>query len=127
VKRVTVEIDGKTVEGFVAQAKGVLWVHLAGETFAIDKNAEKRGRRAGRGGGASANPGEITAPMPGKIIKLLTKAGEEVKAQQVLLVMEAMKMEYTLKAQVDGKVALVACVAGEQVTLGQTLMKLETK
>lgn len=123
MKKLALEIDGRTVEGSVVSSKGVLWVHLDGETFVYEP--PKRGRRGGKGAGAAANPGEIVAPMPGKIIKLLIGAGDNVSSGQVLLVMEAMKMEYTLKAQADGAVAGIHCEPNQQVTLGQVLVKLE--
>lgn len=123
MKKLAIEIDGRMVEGSVVSAKGVLWVHLEGETFVYEP--PRRGRRGGKGSAGAANPGEIVAPMPGKIIKILVGPGDKVSAGQVLLVMEAMKMEYTLKAQADGDVAEVRCEPNQQVTLGQVLVKLE--
>lgn len=123
MKKLAFDIDGRTVEGMVASSKGVLWVHLDGETFVYEP--PKRGRRGGKGAAAAANPGEIVAPMPGKIIKLLVGAGDKVTAGDVLLVMEAMKMEYTLKAQAEGTVAEIKCEPNQQVALGQVLVKLE--
>ena len=51
---------------------------------------------------ATGKPGEIGAPMPGRVIDLVTKVGEQVKAGQKLLVTEAMKLETVIKAPVDG-------------------------
>jgi biotin carboxyl carrier protein len=126
MKKVGLEIDGQRVEGTVAYSQGVLWVHMGGQTFTVD-SAKRSRRGGGRGGAAGAHPGEIPAPMPGKIIKILVQKGERVAAQQVMLVMEAMKMEYTLKAQAEGAVGEISCEAGQQVTLGQVLIKLELK
>jgi biotin carboxyl carrier protein len=122
MKKVSIEINGQIHEGTVANSRGTLWVHLNGETFTYSPP----GRQNRRGGarGAAAQPGEIVAPMPGKIVKILVQKGDDVVAGQVLLVMEAMKMEYTLKAQADGKVEAVACAPGDQVALGQNLAKL---
>ena len=122
LKTIRLEIDGRSVEGTIASAKGTLWVHVGGETYAIESG---RSSRKGKRGGASGNPGEIVAPMPGKIIKVNAAKGDSVEPQQVLLIMEAMKMEYTLKAQAAGKVSEISCEPGQQVTLGQILMKLE--
>ena len=123
MRSVILEIQGKKVEAMTAYAKGVLWIHMNGETYTYEE--PKRGRRGSKTGAAAANPGEILAPMPGKIIKIAVQAGAKVSAQQVLLVMEAMKMEYTLKAQSDGVVSEVNCAANDQVTLGQLLIKLD--
>ncbi len=124
LKTVTVEIDGRPVQGVVAYSRGTLWVHLQGETFTyeVQKATARRGSRAIS---AASQSGEVLAPMPGKVIKLMVKTGEKVKTQQVLLIMEAMKMEYTLKAQIDGTVAHLDCEPGQQVALGQRLVKLD--
>ena len=61
------------------------------------------------------NPHHIAAPMPGKVLKVNVKAGEEVKAGDVLMVTEAMKMETNIKAKTDGRVAEVKFKEGEKV------------
>ncbi len=61
------------------------------------------------------NPRHVGAPMPGKVIKIAVKPGEAVKAGQVLLVTEAMKMETNVKARADGTVAEVKCAEGGTV------------
>jgi 3-methylcrotonyl-CoA carboxylase alpha subunit len=59
--------------------------------------------------------GGCIAPMPGKVIELRVTEGETVRAGQVLLIMEAMKMEHSVTAPQDGTVAQVTVVAGDQV------------
>jgi pyruvate carboxylase len=61
------------------------------------------------------NPRHVGAPMPGKIVKLAVKVGDEVKAGQVLLVTEAMKMETNVKARSDGRVAELRYAEGGKV------------
>jgi len=61
------------------------------------------------------NPNHIGAPMPGKVLKINVKAGDEIKAGDVLLVTEAMKMETNIKAKTDGKIAEVKFKEGEKV------------
>ena len=72
---------------------------------------------------SSANA--LTAPMPGKIIAVNAKAGDNVKAGDPLLVMEAMKMEMTLAAPRDGVVAEVSAAVDALVTDGEMLLNLE--
>lgn len=123
MKQIQVEIDGQWVTGVVAVDKGTVWAHVDGRTFIVE--APGRTRRGGKAAGGSANPGEIVAPMPGKIIKVMVQPGAKVGAGDVVVVMEAMKMEYTLKASASGVVESISCVAGEQVTLGKVLAKLK--
>lgn len=125
IKQIEVDIDGRTVKGYAVQKNGVLWTHLNGETWTTETSSRRT--RGGRGGaGAAANPNEIAAPMPGKIIKISAAKGAKVASGDVVIVMEAMKMEYTLKAQAAATVADVMVQPGEQVALGQVLAKLET-
>jgi biotin carboxyl carrier protein len=63
--------------------------------------------------------------MPGKVTKLFVSDGQEVKKGDSLLVMEAMKMEYTLKADANGSVEKITAKTGDQVTLGQLLVQLK--
>lgn len=67
----------------------------------------------------------ITAPMPGSILKVNVKAGEAVKRGQVLLVLEAMKMENEITAPADGKVSAVKVETGQCISAGETLIVLE--
>jgi biotin carboxyl carrier protein len=63
--------------------------------------------------------------MPGKVTKILLPIDAAVTAGQAVLVMEAMKMEYTLKAEVAGTIETIDCLAGDQVVLGKTLVKIK--
>jgi len=119
-----VRIDGRDVTGQAEFVRGVLWLHAEGRTIAVDagKPGARRAGKRGDGGG-----GDIAAPMPGKVTKIFAKPGAAVSRGDAVVVMEAMKMEYTLKAEADGIVAEVACKTDDQVSLGQTLVRLTVK
>jgi biotin carboxyl carrier protein len=68
---------------------------------------------------------ELRAPMPGKVLKLLTAAGEHVEAGQGVVVIEAMKMQNELKAPKSGTVKRINAGEGATVTAGQTLVTIE--
>jgi propionyl-CoA carboxylase alpha chain len=70
---------------------------------------------------AAAVAGGLTAPMPGKVVKVLVEAGQDVAAGAALLVLEAMKMEQTVRAPTDGVVAALHVSTGEQVEADQLL------
>jgi biotin carboxyl carrier protein len=63
--------------------------------------------------------------MPGKVIRVEVATGDEVRAGQVLVVLEAMKMEHTLRAPYGGTVGEVDCRAGDQVEAGAVLVVVE--
>ena len=69
--------------------------------------------------------GRLTAPMPGKVIAYLVKAGDAIKTGQALAVLEAMKMEHTIAAPRDGTVAELLFAPGDQVSEGGELLTLE--
>ena len=67
---------------------------------------------------------EIRAPMTGKVVKVVAAPGASVKANEVIVIMEAMKMEYRLAAPRDGVVESILCKEGELVDLGRTVAVL---
>ena len=71
-----------------------------------------------------AEPGRLTAPMPGKVIAFLTQPGAVVSQGQALAVLEAMKMEHTLHAPRDGVVAELLYAVGDPVAEGSELLRL---
>ncbi len=113
--------EGRELQGTAEIVAGRLWVHFQGRTHVI----EAAGSRKRKGAAAGGSSDEVRAPMPGKITKILKAAGASVKKGDALVVMEAMKMEYTLKSEADGTVKAVECEVGAQVTLGQKLVQLD--
>lgn len=69
--------------------------------------------------------GAVTAPLPGNIFKILVKEGDEVKAGDNILVMEAMKMENDIKAEKSGTVASIKVSEGEAVLQGAVLVEFK--
>jgi biotin carboxyl carrier protein len=84
-------------------------------------------RRTTRGGQKreQKGPAQIKAQMPGRIVNVLVKPGDEVKAGQGVVIVEAMKMENEVKAPKAGKVAEVKVVAGQTVEKGALMIVIE--
>ena len=74
---------------------------------------------------SEAVTGLLTAPMPGKIVKVMVEAGRKVAKGEPLLILEAMKMEHTITAPADGVVKELHYGAGEQVLEGAELIRIE--
>jgi 3-methylcrotonyl-CoA carboxylase alpha subunit len=76
-------------------------------------------------GDAQIEGGRLTAPMPGKVVSFAVKVGDKVKLGQSLAVMDAMKMEHTIAAPMDGVVAELLYAPGDQVAEGAELLRLQ--
>ena len=68
--------------------------------------------------------GSLVAPMPGNIISVLVQAGERVALGAPLMILEAMKMEHTISAPLDGVVERVNFAVGDQVAEGAELLAI---
>jgi len=73
---------------------------------------------------ARGGPGAVTAPMPGVILDVLVKVGDQVKAGDTVVKLEAMKMENDIKASLSGVVAEVLVSKGANVTVGEVLVAI---
>jgi len=96
------------------------WVFLDGHvfTFDIERPASRRRRTTG-------SHGSLAAPMPATVRQVAVEAGARVRQGEVLVVLEAMKMELPVRAPADGTVVGVKCREGELVQAGQELVELE--
>ncbi len=98
-----------------------MWAHVNGRTIVYEPEGAKSQKRKQ----LVEDPSKILAPMPGKIIKVLCKEGDKVSKDQTLVVMEAMKMEYSLKIHTAGTVKKLTAKAGAQAALGDLLVDVE--
>ncbi len=69
--------------------------------------------------------GTVLSPMPGTVLEVRVSEGQRVEQGEVLAVVEAMKMELSIKASLAGRVARVAAAAGDQVAQGDSLFEIE--
>jgi biotin carboxyl carrier protein len=124
IRLLELKVDGQTVRVLAQSIQGKIWYHWRGQTYEIAEIAAGEASRSRARGPTRARGGDIRAPMPGKIIQVLAKEGATVADRQPLIVMEAMKMEYTLESASAGTIEKVLCKAGDQVQMGQELVKL---
>jgi len=98
-----------------------------GQTHEIELPTKNLFRKSGAQNMANmvGNPLEARAPMPGLVEKVLVKAGDRVEVGQSLVILSAMKMEYTIKSATSGRVQQVNCKPGESVPKELVLVRLE--
>jgi 3-methylcrotonyl-CoA carboxylase alpha subunit len=97
-------------------------VAVAGGTQHRFERYDPVANATGRAGGG----GQMTAPMPGRIVRVAVAPGDRVNAGQVLVVLEAMKMEHSVTAHADGVVAELFHGEGDQVAEGTELLRIES-
>ena len=120
--RIRALVDGEPVEaGTLANADEIL-VSLRGETHTLRKPAPPTVDEAGTGAEAAAS---LTAPMPGTVVKVLVEEGQEVAEGQLLLVLEAMKMEQPVSAPHAGVVGSLPFAEGSLVPGGAVLVEVQ--
>ena len=117
-------LDDQVVEAVVTEGatRGDLVVHLPGLSLPVTIDASRRRSKT-----AAHADGEqrIVAPMPGRVVRILVAAGDEVELRQPVIVVEAMKMENELRAPKAGRVKEVAVEAGASVESGRLLLVIE--
>jgi biotin carboxyl carrier protein len=106
------------VAGHAAPRPGRVLVAIDGTTWTFETGDD--GRRGDVAGGAGS--GTVIAPMPGKVVAVLVQPGDEVAIGQALVVLEAMKMETTLAAEVAGTVREVHATPGGMVDAGAVVV-----
>ena len=99
-----------------AKVRDMWWIHYDGHIFCLEKTEP----------GSQDNDAEqgMTAPMPGKILEVKVKTGQTVDAGELLMVMEAMKMEHRIVAPKMGTISKVGFSIGDQVQQGDTLVEM---
>jgi biotin carboxyl carrier protein len=118
-------MDGKSYEikREISPTDLHLWV---GSTRYAAEIRDPRSLRSRRAEGESADGiKKIVAPMPGKVVRILARAGTEVQAGQGVIVVEAMKMQNELKSPKQGLVQKVEVAEGAAVNAGDVLMIVE--
>jgi biotin carboxyl carrier protein len=139
-----IDIDPQHLDAVSEVELGVYSILLSGDSFEVRLLAapvgwiaEIGGRRfsvelrdlrdfTGRSRTAlGAGRQNITAPMPGKVVRVLVKEGDQVETGQGLVVIEAMKMQNEMKASRPGRVIHVNAQPGKTIAAGETLVVLE--
>lgn len=120
-RKFRITIDGKEFEAEVEE--------LGSETTAApviqqQKTAQKPLQQKETTASSSASGNAIIAPMPGKIISIKVKSGQQIKKGDIVLVLEAMKMEQEIKSEYNGVISTITISEGDTVKKDQALILL---
>ena len=94
------------------------WVFIDGRVYVVSETTASRGR------GHRDDLTALAAPMPATVVSVNVAAGQQVKAGDTLVTLEAMKMELAIKAPRDGVIRAISCRVGELVQPGNPLVDL---
>ena len=123
---VSLLVDGTSYPVEFEENGDEVGVLVRGQVSRVDVADERRLRLRSASAGFTAEGKQvISAPMPGKVVKVLVKVGDEVKEGQGLVVVEAMKMENELKSPKAGKVVELPDKEGTAVELNAKLVVVE--
>ncbi|MBW3621387.1 MAG: acetyl-/propionyl-CoA carboxylase subunit alpha, partial [Actinobacteria bacterium] len=121
-REVVVEVGGRRLE---VKVFGELAV-ASGAGGAARPTAKRRSRGGGGGGGGGASSEDLVAPMQGTVVKYAVEEGAEVSTGDLVVVLEAMKMENNITAHRDGTVTSIGYAAGDVVETGAVLAHIES-
>jgi len=122
-----VTIDGETFEVDL-ERQGSIWkATVEGQTFEVEVEGEvvappPKRRKGGVKGGKS---GVISSNIPGKVVTLEVELGQSVKEGEIVLILEAMKMQNEVTAPVSGTVTEINCREGANIEANTTLVVIE--
>lgn len=124
MKKFNITVNGTSYEVEVEEVKEK--VAAAPKAAAPAPKAAPSAPAAPKAPAATAGAGEksVDAPMPGKIVKVSVSVGQAVKAGDVLVILEAMKMQNEITAASDGTVKAVNVSEGQSVKVGESLVIL---
>ncbi|RMG65151.1 MAG: biotin/lipoyl-binding protein [Calditrichaeota bacterium] len=109
---------------YIARSPEAIYLHIDGQAFRLEPVRESREARSSSEQPAGQAERNITAPMPGKILKLMVREGQQVSAGEGLFILEAMKMENEVRAPQQAVVEKIHVQEGELVSVGEVVLEL---
>jgi biotin carboxyl carrier protein len=120
-------LGGRSYLVYIARDKDKKYISLSGEMFVVQKPGEEIKRFDRAEDRARKEKPVVTAPMPGKVIKVCVAENEAVRKNQTLAIVEAMKMENELKSPIEGVVKKIFVRAGDLVDSEKPLLELKAQ
>jgi len=123
--RILLRQDERCLVAWAAHQEGAIHVAIGGETFTFRRAERQRQSKGDGAADALGGVAEIRPPMPGKVVKVKVAPGEQVVRGQVVVIVEAMKMEVELPSPIAGTVTEVNAAAGELVDTARPLVVIQ--
>ncbi len=116
------EVEGEIRRVFLTAGQHGGWYGIEGQSYPFSTNAKNR---VASEQGTEAARGDLDAPMPGRVLKILVSKGDSVESGQRLLILEAMKMELPIRAPQAGVVRDLHVTVDQSVDPGQPLIEID--
>lgn len=124
MKKYNITVNGKTYEVEVEELGAVSQPTYKAPVKPSQPSTPKAAPKTAPSQPAQGGAGTVSAPMPGTILDIKVTEGQSVKAGDILLILEAMKMENEIVAPVDGKIVKINTTKGSAVNTGDALITL---
>ena len=114
-----IKIGDRFIKSVITEGKNEKYVFVDGDVFKVrpvDLTGVKKTKKK--------EEGDLSSPISGKVVNIKTKEGSKVKKGDVLMVIEAMKMEYLIRAPYDGKIKKINFKENDQIEIGQNTVEL---
>ena len=117
-----IKIGERLIKSIITEGDKEKYVFVEGEVFKV-KPVELTGIKKRK----KKDEGDLSSPISGKVVSVKVKKGDSVKKGTVMMVIEAMKMEYLIRAPYDGKIKDVNFKKNDQVEIGQSTVEVDKK
>ena len=115
-----INIGDRVVKSVITEGEKEKFVFVDGDVFKV-RPVELTGKKKTK----RKEEGDLNSPISGKVVNIKVKPGDKVKKGEVLMIIEAMKMEYIIRAPFKGKVKKVNFKEKDQIEIGQKTVDLE--
>ncbi|MBN2603349.1 MAG: biotin/lipoyl-binding protein [Candidatus Thermoplasmatota archaeon] len=115
-----IKLGDRILKSVITEGEKEKYVFVEGDVFYV-KNVELTGTKKTKKEGE----GSLNSPISGKVVKVEVKVGDKVSKGDVLMVIEAMKMEYLIRAPDNGKITKINFNENDQIEIGQTTVEMK--
>ncbi len=116
-----IKIGDKVIKSVITEGNNEKFVFVDGNVFKV-KPVELTGKGKSK---KKKEEGDLSSPISGKVVNVKVKKGDKVKKEQVLMVIEAMKMEYLIRAPKKGTIKKINFKENDQIEIGQITAEIK--